>query len=304
MPECDLHPAPITATPDLSRRVEPARTGWNWRSTALALGLGAAAVAITRDVWRDMLYVSMTDEESSYILMVPVVIAILVWTRRKAIQGTTIIHTWMGTVLLAVGWAAWSTGYRTGSHALWYGGTDLMLLGAVVTALGTDALRRFFPAVCALVFLIPVVNGRRHQISGPLELMTAEITRAIAELFGMNIQRQGNLLTVNGVEVTVAEACNGMRMVFTLVLVCYLYAFAAPMRWYGRVLVLVLSPGIAMICNVTRLVPTAWVYGHASVTTANRFHDISGWVMLGVGFALLTGIGRAMRPKAVAGQEA
>ena len=273
---------------------------WQWHSLLLAGGLAAIAILITIDVWRDMLNLSLKDEESGYILMVPVVIAILIWARRRAIADARISHNWIGTLLLGLGWAVWSAGYRSGSHALWYGGADLMALGGVITVLGKDALIKFMPAVGALIFLIPVMNGRRHQISGPLELMTAQATQAICEIVRLNVQRQGNLLLVNGVEVAVAEACNGMRMVFTLVLVCYLYAFALPIRWYGRVAVLVLSPLVAMICNVTRLVPTAWVYGHASLTAANRFHDLSGWAMLGVGFLILTGIGRALAPKAVA----
>jgi exosortase len=251
-------------------------------------------MVITRDVWRDMLTFSLQDEESGYIPMVPAVIAILVWTRRKAISEARISHNWLGTLLIGLGWAGWSLGYRYNRHVLWYGGADLMALGAAVTILGKDALFKFLPAAFALAFLVPVLNGRRHQISGPLELATAQVTQAICETLHMNVAREGNLLLVNGVEVAVAEACNGMRMVFTLVLVCYLYAFATPMRWQGRALVLALSPLIAMICNVTRLVPTAWVYGHASASAANQFHDISGWAMLAIGFLILMGIGRVV----------
>jgi len=270
---------------------------WTWRTALLAALVAALAIAITHDVWRDMLTFSLKDEESGYIPMVPVVMAILVWTRRNAIAQATISHNWLGTLLIAMGWAAWSIGYRYNRHVLWYGGADLMALGGAVTILGKDALFKFLPAVGALVFLVPVFNGRRHQISGPLELMTAQVTQAICETLHMNVARQGNLLLVNGVEVAVAEACNGMRMVFTLVLVCYLYAFALPMRWYGRALVLALSPLIAMICNVSRLVPTAWVYGHASQAIANQFHDASGWLMLAVGFLILMGIGRSLNSK-------
>ena len=268
---------------------------WQVRDLILASVLAAISIVITQDVWRDMLNVSLKDEESSYILMVPVVIAILIWARRRSFATARISHNWIGTVLIGLGWAIWSAGYRNGSHASWYGGADLMAFGCIVTVLGKDALFKFLPAVGALIFLIPVMNGRRHQISGPLELMTAQATQAICEALRLNVQRHGNLLIANGIEVAVAEACNGMRMVFTLVLVCYLYAFAVPMRWYGRAMILALSPVIALVCNVTRLVPTAWVYGHASLSFANFFHDATGWAMLGVGFLLLMAIGRAIR---------
>ena len=280
----------LTTAPDL-----PTERRWHRRNALAAAAIAVLAVVITWDTWRDMLTLSLNDEESGYILMVPVVIAVLVWTRRRAIATARVSDNWMGTLLVGCGWAAWSLGYRHNRHVLWYGGADMMVLGGIVSVLGRDALFKFLPAVGALIFLIPIMNGRRHQISGPLELMTAQATQSICEVLRMSVERQGNLLIVNGIGVAVAEACNGMRMVFTLVLVCYLYAFAVPMRWYGRAIVLALSPLIAMVCNVARLVPTAWVYGNASATTAGRFHDVSGWAMLGVGFLLLMGIGRGLK---------
>ena len=59
-----------------------------------------------------------------------------------------------------------------------------------------------------------------------------------------------------------------MRMVFTLLLVCYAYAFVTPLRWGTRVTILVLSPVTAIVCNVLRLIPTVWVFSHASKRTA------------------------------------
>ena len=270
------------------------RSHWRWPHLLAAAALAASAIAITSNVWRDMLDVSLKDQESGYILMVPIVIAVLIAARRKRAQDAIISQTWIGTILIAIGWLAWSGGYRVGSHALWYGGADLLALGAVVTILGKDALVKFFPAALALIFFIPVLNGRRHQISGPLELITAEITRIICSFFRIDIAREGNLLIVNGVAVAVAEACNGMRMVFTLVLICYLHAFILPLKWWGRVALLALSPVVAIVCNVIRLVPTAWMYGNASPSTAKTFHDISGWVMLGIGFVILLWMSRAL----------
>ena len=108
---------------------------WHARNLILACVLAAIAVLITSDVWRDMLNVSLKDEESSYILMVPVVIAILIWARRRSFTTARISHNWIGTVLIGLGWALWSAGYRNGSHAIWYGGADLMAFGCILVIL-------------------------------------------------------------------------------------------------------------------------------------------------------------------------
>jgi exosortase/archaeosortase family protein len=94
----------------------------------------------------------------------------------------------------------------------------------------------------------------------------------------------GNVLIVNGQQIAVAEACNGLRMVWGLILVTYAFAFSIPLRPLTRTVLLVLSPFVALLCNIIRLVPTAALYGYADRELADQFHDISGWVMLPIAF--------------------
>jgi len=86
-----------------------------------------------------------------------------------------------------------------------------------------------------------------------------------------------------------------MRMVFTLFLASYVFAFVTPLRGYVRAIILLASPVTAVLCNVIRLVPTVWVFGYATPENAQVFHDFSGWVMLIVAFLGLTGIVRLLK---------
>src|SRR5205823_5635867 len=109
-----------------------------------------------------------------------------------------------------------------------------------------------------------VLPTGRYHIAAPLQTATASATQTMCDLIGMNVDRAGNLLSINGKEVTVAEACNGMRMILTLLMVCYVIAFTMPMRTWVRILFLLASPIVAIISNVARLVPTIWMYGNKS----------------------------------------
>src|SRR5947209_2305717 len=111
------------------------------------------------------------------------------------------------------------------------------------------------------------------------ELSYVLLAPVVIGWLGWNVDRSGNLLSINGVDVTVAEACNGMRMVLTLFLVCYVVAFTMKLRTWVRLLILAAAPLVAIVSNVLRLVPTVWMFGHTSVAAAERFHDVSGWVM-------------------------
>jgi exosortase len=134
----------------------------------------------------------------------------------------------------------------------------------------------------------------RLTIAAPLENLTAQISELVLNAGGVAVTRSGNLLRVGEQAVNIAEACNGLRMVFALILVSYFFCFALPLRNPVRFMILVASPFAAILCNVVRILPTVWLYRHS--THAGRlFHDYSGWLMLPISFLILLGIIAALR---------
>jgi exosortase len=271
------------------------RNGWTiWHAMAALAMVGACGLA-AGDAWADLSRIGWRDEESSHVLLVPLVVAWLVWVRRGRFRGCSPGGRLPGTLLMAAGCLLWSYGYRHQVQSLWHLGAVVLAVGGLLTVTGKELLLRFLPAFVVLGFLVPVPNTARQWIALPLQHATARATQDAAEVLGMWVVRQGNLLTLNGHEVAIAEACNGMRMVFTLFLACYLFAFVTPLRGYVRALILVASPLLAVLANVVRLVPTVWVFGHAPPAVAEAFHTASGWVMLVVAFIGLMSIVRLLR---------
>lgn len=260
-----------------------------------ALALLALAVAVTSDIWADIFAIATRDEESSQVLLVPLVVAWLVWVRRDRWQGCRVRQTWIGPPLIAAGWLLSTIGYHHAIQSFWHGGAVLVAVGCFLTVVGSDLLRRFLPVFVVLVFLIPVPGMARQEIAIPLQSVTAQLTQIACEILGFDVGRTGNVLNLNGVDVEVAEACNGMRMVFALVLVSFAFAYGTKMPNYVRLLIVLGSPLAAVLCNVIRLIPTVWLYGNYPEQVAVRFHDISGWVMLPIAFLLLLGFTRLIR---------
>jgi exosortase len=271
------------------------RGGWSRGHLWAALGAAALCMLVAGNAWADLLSIAWRDEESSHALLVPVMAAWLVWVRRGRIRRCTPAGRLIGTLCLATGWALWSIGYRYQIQSFWHGGAVVMTIGGVLTVLGVDAFLSFLPVFCVMVFLVPVPATVRHWIAVPLQQFTAQMTQGVAEVIGIGVERRGSLLMINGKEVAIAEACNGMRMVFTLFMACYVFAFVTPLHGYVRFLVLATSPLVAVVCNVARLVPTVWMYGHMSPSAAEVFHDASGWAMLLIAFVGLMGIVKLLR---------
>jgi exosortase len=265
---------------------------WHLYATLALAGVG---VALTWPTWNDIWAIANNDPEQSHVFLVPFVAAWMFWARRARLRNCPPGGTFVGPIIVALGLAASVLGYQWNIGAAWHLGAVGIVTGCILTILGKNVLFRFFPAFAALAFLVPVPGVVRANLSLPLQKATASITQSLLEALGFVVERSENLLRINGEDVAVAEACNGMRMVMALLLVSYAFAFSLPFRNSTRFIILLLSPVAALACNVLRLVPTVLVYGYSTKEAGDRFHDASGWVMLPVAFFLLMGVHRVLR---------
>jgi exosortase len=280
------------------------RKGWTRAHLVMAFVAVALGVLATLPAWADIVYHVIRrspdtgrltlDEEASHALLVPLVFAWLVWVRRARFRFCQPRGQLVGTVLVALGWLISAWGFRNSVKVFYHGGAVMLTVGCLLSVVGKDVLMRFLPAFGVLVFLVPVPGSVRYQIAGPLQTATAQATQTIFEVLGEPVTRTSNQLSINGQAVNIIEACNGLRMVFTLMLVSYAFAFGEPLRHYVRLIILLASPLSAILCNVIRMIPTVWVYGYYQ-SMAETFHTWAGWVMLVPAFLILMGVIRVLR---------
>jgi exosortase len=267
-------------------------TEWHLIGAVIVAALG---VLVTRNAWAEIYHIAYNDEEWSHIFIVPLVAGYLIWVRRVRFRHCKPSGTIIGPITIIAGWIFYEWGFHNGIQSFWHGGAVLIVLGCALSVLGKNVLFRFMPAVLVLVFLVPVPGMIRQKIALPLQAWTAQVSQVILELLGQPAEVSGNTLIINGQQVVVAEACNGMRMVFALVLVVFAFAFGMPLRNSVRFLLLLASPLAAIACNVIRTVPTVYLYGYATNDIATKFHDYAGWAMLPVAFLMLYAIIKVLR---------
>jgi exosortase len=263
---------------------------WNAWHALGAVVMAALGVLATLPAWSDIFLIAWNDEEYSHIFLVPLVAIWMVWVRRMRFRYCRTTGTILGPVVAAVGWAISTYGFRHGHQSLWHGGAVMVVVGCILAVLGKQAFFRFLPAVAVLVFIVPVPGMIRQQIAIPLQTWTAQISEVILEVVGVPVERSVNQLIVNGKPVEIAEACNGLRMVWPLILMSYAFSFGLPLRNTVRFALLLASPLSAIFCNVVRILPTIWVYSHHTDEVGETFHNLSGFLMLPVAFLALLGI--------------
>ncbi|MEM8782821.1 MAG: exosortase/archaeosortase family protein [Planctomycetota bacterium] len=283
------------AAPRLGVRVPRMRRGWTAQRIAIGLALIALSGWACFRAWADIFVIAAGDEEASQVWLALPVAAWLVWGRWTAVQRTRPTYSFYGPALIVLGLLCHEIGFRNYLQVAWHGGAVLVLVGAIFTVVGPKLVWRLWPALLVFAFLVPVPGAIRQELAMPLQTLTAASAEFVFELLGVRVNRVGSTLVYNDQAMLVAEACNGMRMMFALVLVAYAFAFGTPLRPSVRVALIVLSPIAAVFCNVIRVVPTVLLTGHYPDTAGPVFHDLAGWAMLAVSFLLLMGFIRMLR---------
>ena len=270
-------------------------TNWTaWHVVSLLL-LVAGAILVTLDAWRDIYLIVSKDEESSHVWLALPIALWLTWIRRGRLRRCMPVGLLLGPVFIVIGGLVYLFGGTYIIQFVWHLGALIIVIGCILSVLGKDVLFQLTPAFMILLFLVPFPGRARQKIAIPLENVTARVTAEACEVLGMPVEQLGTVLQINGTKVAIEEACNGLRMVFSLTLVTYTVAFSSPLRNSVRFGMIAASPLLAVVCNVVRLIPTVWMYGYCKLETANRFHDISGWLMPPVAFLILLGIVRLLR---------
>lgn len=263
------------------------RSRQSWLSLSLLVGLTLAAVFAVGGVLLEIVRTGLRSEEQSHVLLAPLVAMALFWVRRERLRYCRPRWSLLGPLAIGAGWAMATMGYASGVDIAWHAGALTVVGGAVLTVVGPEVMWRFGAVVASMAFFIPIPGRVNRALAIPLQQATAQAGEWILDLFGVVVERSGSVLTINGVDVAIAEACNGMRMVSALTLVVFAFVFAVPMRQPVRLLFLIGTPLLALAVNVLRMIPTVLAYGHADIDSADLVHDLSGWVGLLVALGLL-----------------
>lgn len=274
-------------TSTVSRQPDNGGGGASARGWALTLCLMGLAVFVCLDAWLDIARIVQRDEEASHILLVPLVFARIVWVRRKDLSDWVPASTLWGIAIVLLGISLWLLGYIKAMQVVWHFGAVVTMFGAFVSVNGLDIVKRLWPAFLVLCFLMPLPGMIRQPLALFLQNASAQATEFVIIALGFELTRHTNLLVINDYTVGIAEACNGMRMVSMLILIVFAFVFSENIRTWVRVVLILLSVPLAILCNIFRLVPTVLAYGYVSPGLAEQIHDWLGW---GLAFASYFGL--------------
>ncbi|HUW32462.1 MAG TPA: exosortase/archaeosortase family protein [Planctomycetota bacterium] len=245
-----------------------------WLACGLAIGL------TYRGVLADLWTIWTTQQDYSHGILVVPFACYLAWRASTRLRGVDARPSWLGLAVLVAAFLMREIGLRC-----YYGSAERISLivaiwGVVLVLAGWQVVRRLAGPMLFLLLMIPPPNQVVAAITLPMQRMAAFAAAQTLGLMGWHAALEGNTIRLYGQSLEVAEACNGLRMVFAiLTLGCAIACMVRRPLW-ERITVVASSIALGVVVNVIRIVATGvagQVFGTGAIAAA---HDVGGWLMM------------------------
>jgi exosortase len=132
-----------------------------------------------------------------------------------------------------------------------------------------------------------------ERLTLSLQLLASRLGAACLEALGFSVLRDGNILQMVGIKLSVEEACSGIRSLIAILFMCALYNFFFVRGVKSKALVFAAAVPIAVMGNVARIVATGIAGQYDPALASGLVHETFGYVSVTlaaagcVGFHLL-----------------
>lgn len=264
------------------------------RQAGYLLGGAALLAALLWAYWPtfvDLYGIWRRNDEYSAGLLVPFLTAYVIWSWRRDLETVPIRPAVVaGVVVFLLAQTVRGLGLFLMSGSRERISIILSVVAITLLLLGWRFLRKLVPAYLFLCLMLPWPRPIQSALALPLQRWATTSAVFCLELVGYEVGRDGNIIRVGDTTVAVAEACNGLRMITAFIVISGLVVLLAKRAWWEKLLVLVSSLPIALLCNTLRLTVTAVAFTFVEGENVEQaFHDFGGYAMMPLALAMVIG---------------
>lgn len=229
----------------------------------------------------------INDEDMSHGFFVPIIAGYIIWRKREDLMATKPQPSAWGLLLVVWGGLQMIVGLL---------GTELFtsrtafvitLFGAVWTLGGTPFLKKLVFPLSLLFLMVPIPAVIYNQITFPLQIIASKFAEWALDVMTIPVMREGNILDVSGHQLSVVEACSGIRSLLTLTFLALVYGyFFEKHRWVRIALFLSVIP-VAIVANGSRVTITGVLTVVKPELAEGFFHEATGMFLFFADFLIL-----------------
>jgi exosortase len=275
-----------------------------WKIFAVALALAFLYAGVLAKLGRDW----WTDENYSHGLLVPFVIAFIVWTEfdelKKSAQKSSFRLGFLAILFALAMLLGGTLGAELFTQRISF---VLMIAGIIVYFFGARILKFLVVPFLLLLLAIPIPQIIFNKIAFPLQIWASQAAVWGIRLFEVASVRKGNVIEIlpqgatQIIALEVVEACSGIRSLMTLVTLALILAYFTREKsedtrlpfyknfdFWRAVLLMLSAIPIAILTNAARVTATGVLtYYYGKRATEGAWHDAQGWLVYVVALVLL-----------------
>lgn len=257
--------------------------------------LAAITTAIYSHVLVDLADDWWNDPNSSHGLLVPPLAAYVAWKRRRLTWSVPAVPDFKGLLWITAACAALLIGKLGAEYFLSRISIVLLLTGLVYTFWGKARLRTLVFPLLLLATMVPLPVIVFNALAQPLQLFASRVSSTVAQLFGVSVYQDGNIIQLATTTLGVEEACSGLRSLSALMIMALLLGFLQCRRPVTRAVLFGMAFPIAVLVNVIRVSGTAILADYDSRLAMGFYHSFSGWLVFLLGIAFVLAASRLIR---------
>jgi exosortase len=238
--------------------------------------------ALTSSAWNEGLY--------SHGWIVPVFALALMWMRWEPFGPVPARERWIGLALLVLGLSMRLVAAEFGMNPVDRLSFLPAIFGVFMLVGGFHIIRWAGPALGFLIFMFPLPTKLEVLVLLRLQRLASICSTFVLQTMGIAAFRQGNLISVPGADLNIADACSGLRMatIFGALAVAMVFLIERP--WWDKLVILLSALPIALVVNIIRITLTGLLY--MAVGPDNHFaqklgHDWAGYFMMPLALGFL-----------------
>jgi exosortase D (VPLPA-CTERM-specific) len=262
---------------------------WRLSPTAWASVIGAVALAsaFSFDGLKHMVQLWSSREEYSYAYMIPVITLFLIWQRRNTLERLRFDGSWSGMVGILIGFGLFVLGELSTLHIIVQYSFLLILAGLALTFIGWQGFKVLWVPLLLLIFMFPLPTVLYQPLSAQLQLFSSQLGVWIIRLLGISVFLEGNVIDLGSYKLQVAEACDGLRYLFPLMVLGFIAAYFFKGDFWKRVAIFLSTVPITILMNGLRIGVIGILVEYRGPSMAAGFlHDFEGWAV----FMVCTGV--------------
>jgi exosortase A len=256
-----------------------------WRAALIRLGVAAVLMlALFAHDWAAMFDQWWNTATYNHILLVPAILAWMVWQRRFELAKLEPSPWWPGLVLFAGAAFIWLLGAFSGTDFARQAGLVAMCAAVVPLMAGPRVMAGLFFPLFYMIFLIPA----GQELVTVLQTLTAHITIALVHLSGIRAQIAGVFIATPAGLFEVAEACSGIKFLVAMLAFGALMANVCFISRWRRAALMLACVVVPILANGVRAWGTIYAAQLFGIEVAAGFdHIVYGWFFFAFVIALI-----------------